>query len=238
MANRDPRIDAYIARAPDFARPVLEHLREIVHEACPDVQETIKWSMPFFDYHGPLANMAAFKAHAAFGFWKAALILDADGRSAEPAMGQFGRITGVADLPSKRVLSGYVKQAAKLNEKGVKSPTRSAPKAKPAPEPSPAFAAALRKHAGARKHFEAMSPSHRREYVEWIAEAKRDETRDTRIATAIEWLAEGKARHWRYERPAPKKAAAKKAAPAKPAHEAVAQPSAGTRTRSARGRTR
>ena len=235
MPNRDPRIDAYIARAPEFARPVLEHLRAIMHEAVPEVQETIKWGMPFFDHHGIVANMAAFKAHAAFGFWKGALILDAAGRSAEQAMGQFGRITRVADLPSKRVLVAYAKQAAKLNERGVKAPTRGAAKPKPAPTPSPPFAAALGRNAAARKAFAAFSPSHRREYVEWIDEAKREDTRDRRIATAIEWLADGKPMHWRHgaSAPAAKRPAAKRTAAKKPA----AQP-AGTRTRSARGRTR
>lgn len=233
MASRDPRIDAYIARAAEFARPILEHLRAVVHEACPDVQETIKWSMPFFDHHGPLANMAAFKAHAAFGFWKGAMIVDAAGRPAEAAMGQFGRLTAVADLPPKRVLIGYVKQAVKLNEQGVKA-VRGTAKPKPPAVPSAAFAAALARNRKARAGFDAASPGCRREYVEWIDEAKREETRDTRIAKAIAQLAEGKSLHWRYERPAAK-APAKKA-PAKQS-KAATQP-AGTRTRSARGRTR
>ncbi|HET7845352.1 MAG TPA: YdeI/OmpD-associated family protein [Xanthomonadales bacterium] len=232
MPNRDPRIDAYIARAPEFARPVLEHLRAVVHEACPDVQETIKWGMPSFDHHGIMAGMAAFKAHATFGFWKSSLILDDAGRSAEAAMGQFGRITKLADLPAKRVLVGYVKQAAKLNEQGVKSPARAARKAKPEAKPSADFAAALARNRKARAGFDAASPSCRREYVEWIDEAKRDETRAKRIATAVAQLAEGKALHWKYERPS-KAAPAKKAA----AVASAAQP-AGTRTRSARGRTR
>jgi len=218
MPNRDPRIDAYIARAAEFARPILEHLREIVHEGCPAVQETIKWGMPHFDHHGIMASMAAFKAHASFGFWKASLIVDAAGRSAEAGMGQFGRITSISDLPPRRVLVGYVRQAAKLNEQGVKSPTRSAAKAKPKSTlvPSPPFAAALRREPAARAGFDALSPSHRREYVEWIAEAKREETRERRLVTALEWLAEGKPLHWRYDSkhaaPEKKKAAAKKVA--------------------------
>ena len=233
MPNRDPRVDAYIARAPDFARPVLEHLRAVVHEACPDVQETIKWGMPSFDHHGIMAGMAAFKAHATFGFWKSSLILDDAGRSAEAAMGQFGRITSVADLPPKRVLAGYVKQAAKLNEAGVKSPNRAVRKARPEALPSPEFAAALARNRKARAGFDSVSPSHRREYVEWIAEAKRDETRAKRIATAVAQLAEGKALHWRYERPATKQAVMKQSTARKAAPQ-----SAGTRTRKAPGRTR
>jgi uncharacterized protein YdeI (YjbR/CyaY-like superfamily) len=197
MGTRDPRVDAYIARSAEFARPILTHLREIVHSACPDVEETLKWSAPHFMYHGMLAGMSAFKAHCAFGFWKGSLVTGGDGGLEAQAMGQFGRITSLGDLPPKRVIAGYVKQAMKLNEEGVKTPKR-----RKVPRPDavmPAeLAAALRKNAKARATFEAFSPSHQREYVEWIAEAKGEDTRRRRLASAIEWMAEGKARNWKY----------------------------------------
>ena len=200
MASHDPRIDAYIARSADFAKPILTHLRETVHAACPDVEETVKWGMPHFTYEGILCGMAAFKGHCAFGFWKGALIVKQNGPAAERAMGQFGRITSVDDLPSRTVLTRYIKQAMRLNEERVKSPARSkrAPR-KPLPVPKD-LDAALRKNARARATFEGLSPSHRREYIEWIVEAKREETRRKRLATAIEWMAEGRSYHWRYER--------------------------------------
>ncbi len=198
MGTRDPRVDAYIARSPEFARPILTHLREIVHSACPDVEETLKWSAPHFMYHGMLAGMSAFKAHCAFGFWKGSLVLGEDGSRSMEAAGQFGRISAIADLPPRRVIAGYVKQAMKLNEDGVKAKPRKHP---PKPEPTmpPELASALRKNAKARAAFEAFSPSHRREYVEWIAEAKGEETRARRLASAMEWMAEGKSRNWKYQ---------------------------------------
>ena len=197
MGTRDPRVDAYIARSAEFARPILSHLREIVHSACPEVEETLKWSAPHFMYRGMLAGMSAFKAHCAFGFWKGSLVTGGDGGVEAQAMGQFGRITSLDDLPPRRVIIGYVKQAMKLNEEGVKTPKR---RKTPKPEPlMPAeLAAALAKNAKARATFEAFSPSHQREYVEWIAEAKGEETRQRRLANALEWMAEGKARNWKY----------------------------------------
>ena len=197
MGTRDPRVDAYIARSAEFARPILSHLREIVHSACPEVEETLKWSAPHFMYRGMLAGMSAFKAHCAFGFWKGSLVTGGDGGVEAQAMGQFGRITSLDDLPPRRVIIGYVKQAMKLNEEGVKTPKRrKTPKTEPL---MPAeLAAALAKNAKARATFEAFSPSHQREYVEWIAEAKGEETRQRRLANALEWMAEGKARNWKY----------------------------------------
>lgn len=198
MGTRDSRIDAYVAKSAEFARPILSHLREVVHEACPDVEETLKWSMPHFMYRGMLCRMAAFKAHATFGFWKSPLIVGADG-TAEKAVGQLDRITSVEDLPSKKILAGYVKQAMKLNEAGVKSPAAARPKRpKPALPVPAALTAALARSPKARATFEKFSPTHRREYVEWIAEAKGEATRARRLTTAIEWMAEGKSRHWKY----------------------------------------
>ena len=198
MGTRDPRVDAYIAKSADFAKPILTHIREIVHAACPDVEETMKWSMPFFDYHGPLCNMAAFKAHVGFGFWKGALVLGRGTADDERAMGQFGRITSVKDLPPKKELTALIKKAAKLNEEGVKVEKKKAPRAElPVP---PELAAALAKNKKARANFEAFPPSHRRDYNEWIGEAKREETRAARVKQAIEWIAEGKSRNWKYEK--------------------------------------
>ena len=197
MGTRDPRVDAYIAKSADFAKPILAYIRETVHAVCPDVVETTKWSMPFFDYHGPLANMSAFKEHAAFGFWKGALVVGRGSGDDERAMGQFGRITSVKDLPPKKELVALIRKAAKLNEEGVKIEKKKVPR----PElPVPAeLAAALAKNKKARANFEAFPPSHKREYNEWIGEAKREETRAARVAQAIEWIAEGKSRNWKYQ---------------------------------------
>ena len=198
MATKDPRIDAYIARSPAFAQPILKHLRKVVHAGCPAVVETIKWSRPHFDHKGVMCGMAAFKEHCAFGFWNAELILEPGENPEKSAMGSFGCLRSLADLPREKTLVGYVKKAAALNEAGVKATWRTERKPRP-PLPTPAdFAAALKKNAKARKAFENFSPSHRREYIEWITEAKREETRNDRIAKSLMWLAEGKARNWKY----------------------------------------
>jgi uncharacterized protein YdeI (YjbR/CyaY-like superfamily) len=196
MGTRDPRIDAYIAKSGEFARPILTHLREVVHTACPVVEETMKWNSPHFMYEGMLCGMASFKAHCAFGFWKGGLIVQ-DGRS-EEAMGHFGRITSLDELPSKKVLTGYIKKAMELNEKGIKSPTRSKREPKPEAKVPRDLAAALSKNKKARATFDDFTRSHRREYIEWITEAKTDATRQRRLETAIEWMAEGKSRNWKY----------------------------------------
>jgi uncharacterized protein YdeI (YjbR/CyaY-like superfamily) len=193
MGKKNPRTDAYIAKSADFAKPILKHLRQLVHKGCPEVEETIKWSMPHFDYKGPLAGMAAFKAHCAFGFWKGSLIVP----GSKEAMGQFGCITKLSDLPPDKVLIGYVQKAARLNEEGVKVPRPLKHEKKDIPMPAD-LAAALKKNAKARATFEIFRPSHKREYLEWITEAKAEATRKKRLATAIEWMAEGKPRHWKY----------------------------------------
>jgi uncharacterized protein YdeI (YjbR/CyaY-like superfamily) len=196
VGKRDPRVDQYIAKSAGFAKPILTHIRKVVHEACPDVEETMKWSMPHFDYKGMMCGMAAFKEHCAFGFWKASLVLGDPG--AGDGMGSFGRVTSIKDLPSVRQLTAYVKKAAQLNDDGVKvARGKSAPK-KPITMP-PVFAAALKMNKAAHKAFAAFSPSHQREYLEWITEAKTDATRTKRMATAVAWLAEGKSRNWKYE---------------------------------------
>jgi uncharacterized protein YdeI (YjbR/CyaY-like superfamily) len=196
MRTHDPRVDAYIAKSADFAKPILTYIRETVHSACPDVEETIKWSMPHFVYKGPFLGMAAFKKHAALHLWKGSLIF---GGGERESMGQFGRLTKVSDLPSKKVLAGYVRQAMALNDKSVKVPRQK--KAPPKPVVVPAdLTAALKKNRKALAAFDAFPPSHKREYVQWITEAKRDETRARRITTAVEWIAKGKGRNWQYER--------------------------------------
>lgn len=200
MGTRDPRIDAYIAKSADFAQPVLTHLREVVHTACPDVEESMKWSTPHFMYHGMLCGMSAFKAHCGFGFWKGALVVGRAAEEDERVAGQFGRITSIEDLPPKRVLVGYIREAMRLNEEGIAVPRAPKRAAKPAAVVPAELTAALARNGKARAVFDAFAPSHRREYCEWIAEAKRDETKARRVEQAVEWLAEGKSRNWKYER--------------------------------------
>lgn len=189
-------VDAYIQNAADFARPILEHFRELVHQACPQVEETWKWSFPHFEHQGVLCSMAAFKAHCAIGFWKAALIIKNPDRT---AMGHLGRITRLADLPPDKLLTQYIREAARLNEQGVKRPQPARPATKKELIVPDYFMAALRKNKKALTTFEKFSYSHKKEYVEWITEAKREQTRATRLATALKWLAQGKSRHWQYQ---------------------------------------
>jgi uncharacterized protein YdeI (YjbR/CyaY-like superfamily) len=201
MGKRDKRIDNYIMKSADFAVPILNHLRELVHAACPDVEETMKWSFPHFDYKGVMCSMASFKYHCAFSFWKASLMKDqslmANAKS-ESAMGHLGKITDLKDLPSDKKMIGYIKEAMKLNEAGVKVDK---PKMIKKEIPVPAyFAKALSKNKKAKKVFDDFSPSHRREYLEWITEAKTEATREKRMATTLEWLEEGKALNWKYQK--------------------------------------
>ena len=193
MAKKDPRVGAYIKKAQPFARPILQHLRRLVHRACPDAEETIKWRSPFFERKGIICFMAAFKEHAVFGFWKGALLF---GKKNKGAMGHFGRITSMKDLPGDRELIGYIKKAAELNERGVqrKRPARGTQKVTVPAD----LKAALAKNVKARKTFENFSYSHKKEYVQWITDAKRDETRKKRLKTAIDWLSQGKPQNWRY----------------------------------------
>jgi len=196
MGRKDPRVDEYIAKSADFARPILTELRARVHAACPGVEETMKWSVPHFDYKGMLAGMAAFKQHCAFGFWKASLVMGGAAK-ADDAMGHFGRITRVSDLPPKKVFRDYVRKAMALNDAGVK--VERAAKAPKRAVTAPGYiTAALGKNKKALATFDAFSPSHRREYVQWITEARTDATRTRRLDQAIEWIAEGKPRNWKY----------------------------------------
>lgn len=198
----DARIDAYIEKSAEFARPILNHIRNIVHEACPEIEETMKWSMPFFDYKGTVCNMAAFKQHCALGFWKASLMKDPHNILTEgnEAMGQLGKITRVEDLPPDGILIDYIKEAVRLNEEGIKAPSKPKTTEKKELVIPEYFVSALEENASASEHFEKFSPSKKKDYVEWLNEAKTEDTRNKRLATAIEWISEGKARNWKYER--------------------------------------
>ena len=199
MGKKDKRVDEYISKSADFAKPILTHLRDLVHDACPAIEETIKWGFPHFDYKGMLCSMASFKQHCAFGFWKTALMKDAKemiGKN-EYAMGHLGKITSLKDLPPDKKIKAWVKEAVKLNDDKVKLPEKKTVTKKEIEIPD-AFQKALNKNKSAATTFKNLSPSHRYEYLEWITEAKTEETRDKRIATTIEWLTEGKSRNWKY----------------------------------------
>jgi len=198
MPNKDPRVDAYIEKSADFAKPILNHLRKLIHKASPKISETVKWSMPAFEYKGLVCGIAAFKQHCALGFWKEKL-LDSDAFPAQKnAMGSVGRITSKKDLPPDDVIIKLVQQAIELNENGVKVPKKAAAPKKELVVPD-YLTAALKKNKTAQKTFENFPYSCKKEYVEWITEAKTEPTREKRIATTIEWLAEGKRRNWKYE---------------------------------------
>ncbi len=205
MATHDPRVDAYIAKSAEFAQPILNHLRELIHATCPDVEETWKWSFPHFDYKGStLCSMAAFKQHCAFGFWKASMMQDTDGVleiKDRAAMGHLGRITSLKDLPKDSILKKYIKAAMKLNDEGVKMPARNkaSDAEKKALTTPPDFAALLKKNKAAAAVFKDFSYSNKKDYIEWFEEAKTEATRTKRMDQAIEWIAEGKSRHWKYK---------------------------------------
>ena len=195
MPTIDPRIDAYIAKSSDFAQPILTHLRAVVHTTCPSVEETIKWGMPHFQYKGMLCAMSAFKGHCAFSFWHGAVLFP---DSPKDAMGHFGRIASIGDLPPEKELAAFVKKAMKLNDEGTPAPARgkvAAPRELALPD---YFVAALAANPAAQTTFDAGSPSFKREYVDWIVDARTESTRSKRMAQAIEWLADGKSRNWKY----------------------------------------
>lgn len=203
MSKKDPRVDAYIAKSAPFARPILETIRATFHRGSPKIEETIRWGMPSFQYKGPVGMMSAFKAHVRFGFWKASLLRKELRPVAGIANRTLGaqRITKMSELPPARLVQACVREAVRLNEEGVKTPPRRRPDvARRAPAPPAAFRAALRKNPKALAVFRAFSPSKRREYVEWIAEARQAATRETRIETAVAWIAEGRPRNWKYQR--------------------------------------
>ena len=197
MGALNPAVTAYIAKSAPFAKPIFERLRRLFHEACPEIEEKVKWSCPSFEYKGMVGGFAGFKAHAAFGFWRQDVLPDPEGLF--KTRGAFGsHLTDVSQLPSDEVIRQYIKRAVALNEKGA--PARFKSKPKP-PLKTPAYVlAALRKNKKALETFNGFPPSHKREYVEWIVEAKQEETRKKRLATAIDWMAQGKSRNWKYEK--------------------------------------
>ena len=203
MPSMDKRIDEYINKSQPFTQPVLKKLRKLIHKAIPEVNETIKWGMPFFEFKGPVCNFAAFKQHATFGFWKYRLMDDPAGQLKEisnkggEAMGNLGRIKGIEDLPSDKVIIGFLKQAKDLNEKGIKLPPKKKIPQKELKVPDDLITA-LKKNKAAGKVFNQFPPSHKKEYVEWITEAKTETTRLKRLKTAIGWMEEGKSRNWKY----------------------------------------
>ncbi len=194
--SRDQRVDAYIARQADFARPILEHIRAAMHAAGPEIDEDIKWGMPAFTYKGKsLAGMAAFKAHATLGFWDREEVRGPDAK--EGAMGDFGRIASIADLPGEAALADLIRRGAALIDAGAR-PVRNKSVKSPIAMPDD-LAAALAANAAAQASYDGFPPSAQREYLEWVTEAKRPETRAKRLALAVEWMAEGKRRHWKHE---------------------------------------
>lgn len=199
MPHTDPRVDAYIERSAPFARPILRHLRALVHEGCPEIRETIKWGFPHFVVDGIICSMSAFGAHCAFGFWRGKQVVSTP--LARDAMGQFGRITRLADLPADRTIVALVRRAAELDAAGTKPPRPLKHPKPPIAMPAELSAALARRgQARARATWEGLAPSHRREYLEWITEAKTDPTRARRLATTLEWLAAGRTRNWRYQK--------------------------------------
>ncbi len=202
MGQYNERVDAYIAKSPDYAKPILVHIREFVHRAAPELTEIIKWGFPFFDYKGPVCQMAAFKRHCAFGFWREKMLQDPKGflkcDGEESSAGSFGPILSINDLPPEDVLIDFIHQAIAINEKGVKVEKKPA-----APKPEitmPAeFESALNSSPIVREQYERFSPSGKREYLEWFADAKTDVTREKRMQQALEWIAEGKTRNWKYK---------------------------------------
>lgn len=203
MPKPDPRVTAYIAGSAPFARPILRHLRRLVHVGCPEVTETIKWGFPTFECQGILCTFAAFKRHAVFGFWKGQLLFAKDRerqKSTSEAMGHFGRLTRVEELPSDQKLLAIIREARRLNVEGIQRPPRLRVGVRRQLQVPPVLQAALRQHPKAKATFYGFSYSHQKEYVEWIAGAKQEATRQRRLATALKWLSAGKTQNWRYER--------------------------------------
>lgn len=203
MGKKEKIIDAYIARSAEFAKPILNHLRDLVHKTCPYVEEKMKWSFPHFDYKGEMmCSMAAFKQHAVFGFWKAALMKEPaliENAKSESAMGHFGKITSLKDLPADKKIIACIKEAMLLNDKGIKLAAKATSAEKKELIVPEYFIKALAKNKKAQQTFNNFAYSHKKEYVLWITEAKTDETRNKRIATSLEWLSEGKGKNWKYE---------------------------------------
>lgn len=203
MKNTNKAIDVYIEKSAAFAKPILNHVRQLVHQACPEVEEKMKWSFPHFDYKNEMmCSMASFKAHCAVNFWKAALMKDStliENARSEISMGHLGRITTLKDLPADKKMLAFIKEAMELNDKGIKLPAK--PKTIERKElVVPAyFQQVIDKNKKAKATWENYAYSHKKEYVEWITEAKSAATRNKRMETALEWIAEGKDRNWKYK---------------------------------------
>ncbi|MCI0473967.1 MAG: YdeI/OmpD-associated family protein [Ignavibacteria bacterium] len=201
MSKKIKEIDSYIAKAQPFARSVLKHLRGLIHKACPDVEERMKWSFPHFDYKGMMCSMASFKEHCAFNFWKSSLMSDSAGvmkNRGEGGMGNFGKIQSLGDLPNDKIIHSYIKEAMKLNVDDVKitvKPKVTGNKKLDVPE---YFLKALKKNKKAMEFFTKSSYSFKKEYVMWVTDAKTDSTRESRVNTSVEWISEGKPRNWKY----------------------------------------
>lgn len=203
MGTKNKKTDAYISKSTDFAKPILNHIRELVHKACPDTEEVIKWGFPHFDYKGMMCSMAAFKQHCAFNFWKASLMNDSEKIlkiKDKDSMGGLGQLKSKSDLPPDKIFILYIKEAMKLNDEGAKLPVKKKITGKAELVIPEYFIKTLKKNRKALDTFENFAYSHRKEYINWITEAKTEETRNRRIETAVEWLSEGKSRNWKYER--------------------------------------
>jgi len=202
MDQYDSRVDDYIAKSADFAKPILTHLRDLVHRASPELKETMKWSSPFFDHEGPVCQLAAFKQHCAFGFWKAALMEDPNQilNQQPDTAGSIGRITSLADLPADEVLIAYIQQALSLNLQGIKAAHRVKATADKTALSIPSyFTEILDKNYLVKQQFEKFSHSQQKEYISWFEDAKTEATRNKRLETATEWIEEGKIRNWKYK---------------------------------------
>jgi len=195
--SRNPKFDEYISSSADFAKPILTHLRKLIHSASPDIEETIKWGMPHFEYKGVICSMAAFKEHCAFGFWKEGLIpgMKQYIKKAE-AMGSWGRIQSLEGLPPDEDIIKFIRTAIELNEKGIK--VEKEKRTKPELKAPDYFLKALKANKKALKTYENFSPGNKREYIEWILEAKTEKTREERLKTAVDWISKGKVRLWKY----------------------------------------
>ncbi|MEM8882762.1 MAG: YdeI/OmpD-associated family protein [Planctomycetota bacterium] len=202
MPKTDPRVDDYIQKAPPFARPILEKIRKVMHKGDRNFEENIKWGNPTFELDGIVGGMGAFKKHVAWGFWNAPAMSDPEGLfEGNPKKSPYAmKVADVKEMPSEKVLVGYVKEAVALNKAGVKRPTNRVGGTKPPARAPKDLMDALKKSPKALATYKAFSPSKKRDYVEWVTEAKRDATRTKRIATAVEWMAEGKSRNWKYEK--------------------------------------
>lgn len=200
MGKKENAVDLYIEKSADFAKPILNHIRELVHQVCPEVKEVIKWQFPNFEYKGNICSMAAFKNHCSMGFWKASLMSDPYKLFAKgpgTSMGQFGQLKSLKDLPSDEILIEYILEAKKLNDEGVKIPKSKSAETKELDIPE-YFMEALKQNEKALRTFLDFSFSNKRDYVVWVTEAKTEETRKKRLETSVEWLSEGKVRMWKY----------------------------------------